>query len=145
MLDGILVIFAQVDDASVSLAKTIAACTVEEAAAGAQNGLVDGPLAVVAGDGQIRVFSTEVKSVAHVSTAHAGNCANFRRLVSTSEKRGKILTSTKHSSTHYEGCCVRWRPLRRGLSRAVGRWRAEGAEADGRSDRMDGARRSSDV
>lgn len=73
MLDGFLVIVAQVDDASVSLAETIAACTVEEAAAGAQNDLVDEPLAVVAGDGQIRVFSTEVQSVAHVSTAHDWN------------------------------------------------------------------------
>lgn len=60
LLDSILVIFAEVDDASVSLAKTIAACTVEEAAAGAQDGLVDRPLAVITGDGKIRVFSTEV-------------------------------------------------------------------------------------
>jgi len=73
MFDGFLVIVTQVDDASVSLAKTIAACTVEEAAAGAQNDFVNEPLAVVAGDGQIRVFSTEVQSVAHVSTAHDGN------------------------------------------------------------------------
>jgi hypothetical protein len=56
VFDGIFVIFTQVNDASVSLAKAIAACTVEEAAAGAQNGLVDGPLAVVAGDGQVRIF-----------------------------------------------------------------------------------------
>ena len=76
MLDGFFVIVAQVDDASVSLAKTIAACTVEEAAAGAQNDFVDEPLAVVAGDGQIRVLSTEVQSVAHVSTAHDGKWMN---------------------------------------------------------------------
>jgi hypothetical protein len=73
VFDGFLVIVAQVDDASVSLAKTIAACTVEEAAAGAQNDFVNEPLAVVAGDGQIRVFSAKVQSVAHVSTAHDGN------------------------------------------------------------------------
>lgn len=73
MLDGFFVIIAQVDDAGVSFTKTIAACTVEEAAAGAQNDLVDEPLAFVAGDGQIRVFSTEVQSVAHVSTAHDGD------------------------------------------------------------------------
>lgn len=73
LLDGILVIFAQIDDASVSFTKTIAACTVEEAAAGAQDSLVDRPLPVVAGDGKIRVFPTEVKSVTHVSTAHDGN------------------------------------------------------------------------
>ena len=76
MLDGFLVIVAQVDDASVSLAKTVAACTVEKAAAGAQNDFVDEPLAVVAGDGQIRVLSTEVQSVAHVSTAHDGKWMN---------------------------------------------------------------------
>jgi hypothetical protein len=73
MLDGFFVIVAQVDDASVSLAELIAACTVEESAAGAQNDLVNEPLAFVAGDGQIRVFSTEVQSVTHVSTAHDGN------------------------------------------------------------------------
>ena len=53
LLDSILVIFTEVDDASVSLAKTVAACAVEKAAAGAQNSLVDRPLAVVAGDGKI--------------------------------------------------------------------------------------------
>jgi hypothetical protein len=73
MFDSFLVIVAQVDHASVSLAKAIAACTVEEAAAGAQNDFVDEPLAVVAGDGQIRVLSAEVQSVTHVSTAHDGN------------------------------------------------------------------------
>jgi hypothetical protein len=76
MFDGFLVIVAQIDDASVSLAKTIAACTVEESAAGAQDDLVDEPLAFVAGDGQIRVLSTEVQSVAHVSTAHDGEWMN---------------------------------------------------------------------
>lgn len=107
MFNGIFVIFAQVNDASVSLAKTIAACTVEEAAAGAQNGLVDGPLAVVAGDGQVRVFSAKMKSVTRVSTAHDGKVRISVVVESTSERRGRILTSTKHSSTHYEGCCVR--------------------------------------
>jgi hypothetical protein len=72
VFDGIFVIFAQVNDTSVSLTKTIAACAVEEAAAGAQNGLVDGPLAVIAGDGQVRIFSAEVESVDCVSTAHDG-------------------------------------------------------------------------
>ena len=123
MFDGIFVIFAQVNDAGVSLAKTIAACTVEEAAAGAQNGLVDGPLAVVAGDGQIRIFSAEMESVTCVSTAHDGEMQISVVMESTSGMRGRILTSTKHSLTHYEGCCVRLRPLRR---------RTLGAEGAGR-------------
>ena len=72
MFDGIFIIFAQVNDTSVSLTKTIAACAVEEAAAGAQNGFVDGPLAVVAGNGQVRVFPAEMESVTRVSTAHDG-------------------------------------------------------------------------
>ena len=79
MFDGTFVIFAQVNDASVSLTKTIAACTVEEAAAGAQNGLVDGPLAVVASDGQVRIFSAKMESVTRVSTAHDGTITDFRR------------------------------------------------------------------
>jgi hypothetical protein len=107
MFDGIFIIFAQVNDTSVSLAEAIAACTVEEAAAGAQNGLVDGPLAVVAGDGQVRIFSAEVESVDCVSTAHDGELQISIVVESRSGKRGRILTSTKHSSTHYEGCCVR--------------------------------------
>jgi hypothetical protein len=76
MFNGFFIIVAQVDDASVSLAKMVAACAVEESAAGAQDNLVDEPFAVVAGDGEIRVFSTEVQSVAHVSTAHDGNRLN---------------------------------------------------------------------
>jgi hypothetical protein len=107
MFDGIFIIFAQVNDTSVSLAEAIAACTVEEAAAGAQNGLVDGPLAVVAGDGQVRIFSAEMESVTRVSTAHDGELQSSIVMKSTSEGLGRILTSTKHSSTHYEGCCVR--------------------------------------
>ena len=109
VFDGIFVIFAQVNDASVSLAKAIAACTVEEAAAGAQNGLVDGPLAVVAGDGQVRIFSAEMESVTRVSTAHDGELQISVDVESKSgsERLGRTLTLTKHSSTHYEGCCVR--------------------------------------
>jgi hypothetical protein len=107
MFDGIFIIFAQVNDAGVSLAEAIAACTVEEAAAGAQNGLVDGPLAVVAGDGQVRIFSAKMESVTRVSTAHDGELQISVVMKSTSERLGRILTSTKHSSTHYEGCCVR--------------------------------------
>lgn len=141
LLDCILVIFAQVDDASVSFAKTIAACAIEKAAAGAQNGLVDGPLAVVAGDGQIGVLATEVKSVAHVSTAHGG-CGGVAVVEQGGEGiDGRVLTSTKHSSSHYEGCCARRRPLRRAES-------ARNLIAESRrcsSDGLDGARGSSDV
>jgi hypothetical protein len=107
MFDGIFIIFAQVNDASVSLAELIAACTVEEAAAGAENGLVDGPLAVVAGDGQVRIFSAEMESVTRVSTTHDGELQISVVVESKSGRRGRILTLTKHSSIHFEGCCVR--------------------------------------
>lgn len=68
--NSFLVIFAEIDNASICFAKLAAASAVEEAASGAQDCSVNGPLLVIASNGQIRVFSSKMEPATSVSTTH---------------------------------------------------------------------------
>lgn len=62
VFDCFLVIFAKVNHARLSFAELVAACTVEETGAGAQDGAMHRPLFRVAPNSQVGVFTTEVKT-----------------------------------------------------------------------------------
>lgn len=66
LLNGVLVVVAQVNGAGGGLAELAAAGAIKEAGAGTHDGAVDGPLSVIACDGQVRVFASKVESV-HMS------------------------------------------------------------------------------
>lgn len=63
VFNGLFVFFAQVDDTGLGLAELTTACSIKEAGAGAEDSAVDSPLPCVAADGQIGVFSAQVKTV----------------------------------------------------------------------------------
>ena len=112
LLHSFHIVLAEVNDTGVGLAELIAASAVEEAAPRAKDGLVNRPLTVVASDSKVRVFAAKVQSATSVSTsAHDGCNKSFDD--ETTDRKGKILTSIKHSSTRFADYCSAVRkPLR---------------------------------
>lgn len=66
-----LIILAEIDSARLTFAELVRAGSIEESAPRAHNSSVTSPLSVVAGDGEIAVFTTEMQPVSDVSDAHS--------------------------------------------------------------------------
>lgn len=67
LVNSIFAVLAQINDTGICFAKLVAASAVEEAAPRAYDGSMDSPPPVIANNGQIGVFSAQMKPVVIIS------------------------------------------------------------------------------